>query len=124
MLHLLGHVDSDVAEALAHGLIQRVAEGVHADGVDATDAVDLDQVALEAWHHGPDVQEGQDGKEDAPDQRQRDTNQRRQQPVAPVLSDGESGETGFPHTVEAVGPCRLSDHVHKIHLKRKNRRKE
>lgn len=91
---------------------------MHADGVDAADAVDLDQVALEARHHGPDVQEGQDGKEDAPDQCQRDADQRRQQPVAPVLGDGESSEAGFPHTVETVGPCRLSNNVLKIHLLR------
>lgn len=97
---------------------------MHADGVDATDAVDLNQVALETWYHGPDVQEGQDGKEDTPDQRQRNTNQRRQQPVAPVLGDGESGEAGFPHTVEAVGPCRLSDHVLEVHLMRKKRKRE
>lgn len=97
---------------------------MHADGVDAADAVDLDQVALEARHHGPDVQEGQDGKEDAPDERQRDADQCRQQPVAPVLGDGESGEAGFPHAVEAVGPCRLSDHVHEVHLKSKSEKME
>lgn len=118
MLHLLGRADSDAAEALAHGLEQRVAEGVHTDGVDATDAVDLDQVALHARHHGPDVQEGQDGEEDSPDQRQGDADQRRQQPVAPVLGDSEGGEAGFPHAVEAVGPFRLGNHVLKVYLKR------
>lgn len=92
---------------------------MHADGVDATDAVDLDQVALDARHHGPYVQEGQDGEEDAPDERQRDADQRRQEAVAPVLSDGESGEAGFPHAVEAVGPCGLCDHVLKVHLQSK-----
>lgn len=118
MLHLLGHADSDAAEALAHGLEQRVAESVHADGVDATDAVDLDQIALDARHHGPDVDEGQDGEEDSPDQRQGDADQRRQQPVAPVLGDSEGGEAGFPHAVKAVGPCRLSNHILKVYLKR------
>lgn len=89
---------------------------MHADGVDLADAVDLDHVALHARHHCPDVQEGQDGEEDAPDQRQRDAHQRRQQPVEPVLADRERGEAGFPHTVEAVGACRLSDHVLEVHL--------
>lgn len=117
MLHLLACADSDAAEAFAHGLEQRVAEGVHADGVDTADAVDLDQVTLDARHHGPDVQEGQDGEEDSPDQRQGDADQRRQQPVAPVLGDSEGGEAGFPHAVEAVGPCRLGDHVLKVYLK-------
>lgn len=122
-LHLLGGAESDVAEALAHGLEQRVAEGVHADGVHATDAVDLDQVALDAWHHSPDVQEGQDGEEDSPDQRQGDADQCCQQPVEPVLGDGEGGEAGFPHAVKAVRPSRLSDDIHKVDLKRRKEAK-
>lgn len=116
LLHHLGAGDADVAEALPHGFEERVAEGVDADGVDLADAVNLDQIALHARHHGPDVQEGQDGEEDAPDQRQRDAHQRRQQPVEPVLADREGGEAGFPNTVEAVGACWLGDHVLKVHL--------
>lgn len=123
-LHLLGGADPDVAEALAHGLVQRIAERVYEDGVDAADALDLDQVALDARHHGPDVYEGQDGKEDAPHYRQRDAHQRRQQPVAPVLGDGEGGEAGLPHAVEAVGARRLGDHVFKFDLERRQRKKE
>lgn len=117
LLHLLGHADPDAAETLAHGLEQRVAERVHEDGVDAADAVDLDHVTLDARHHGPDVYKGQDGEEDSPDQRQGDADQHRQQPVAPVLGNSEGGEAGFPHTVEAVGPCRLGDHILKVYLK-------
>lgn len=116
-LHLLGHADPDAAEALAHGLEQRVAECVHTDGVDAADAVDLDQVALDARHHGPDVYKGEDGEEDSPHQCQGDADQRRQQPVAPVLGDGEGGEAGFPHSVEAVGPGGLGDHILKVYLR-------
>lgn len=115
-LHLLGEAHPDAAEALAHGLEQRVAERVHADGVDAADAVDLNQVALDARHHRPDVYKGEDGEEDAPDQRQGDAHQRRQQPVAPVLGHGEGGEAGLPHAVEAVGPCRFGDHILKFYL--------
>lgn len=97
---------------------------MHADGVYAAHAVDLDQVALDARHHGPDVQEGQDGEEDSPDERERDADQGRQQAVAPVLGDGEGGEAGLPHAVEAVGPWRLSDHVLKLHLSGRERRKD
>lgn len=122
LLHLLAEADPDVAETLAHGLEQRVAERVHADGVDAADAVDLDQVALHARHHGPDVYKGQDGEEDSPDQRQGDAHQSRQQPVAPVLGYGEGGEAGFPDAIEAVGPRRLGDHVLKIYLRREGER--
>lgn len=118
LLHLLADADPDAVETLAHGLEHGVAERVHADGVDAADAVDLDQVALDARHHGPDVYKGQDGEEDSPDQRQGDAHQSRQQPVAPVLGYGEGGEAGFPDAVEAVGPCRLGDHILKIYLRR------
>lgn len=90
---------------------------MHTDGEDAADAVGLDHVALDARHHGPDVHEGQDGEEDSPDQGQRDADQCRQQPVAPVLGDGEGGEAGFPYTVEAVGPCGLCDDILKFYLK-------
>ncbi len=41
-LHHLGGADPDAAEALSHGFEERVAEGVHTDGVDSTDTVDLD----------------------------------------------------------------------------------
>lgn len=116
MLHLLGHPDSDAAQALAHGLEERVAEGVHADREDTADAVDLDQVALDTRHHGPDVQEGQDGKENSPDQRQGDAHQCCQQAVAPVLGDSEGCEAGFPHTVEAVGPRGFCNHIFKFNL--------
>lgn len=121
VLHLLGGADSDVAEALAHGFKQWVAEGMHADGVDAADAVDLDQVALDTRHDGPDMDEGQDGEEDTPDHSQGDADQRRQQPVAPVLGDSEGGEAGFPHAVKAVGPCRLSNDILKVHLRMEKR---
>lgn len=96
---------------------------MYEDGVDAADALDLDQVALDARHHGPDVYEGQDGEEDAPHHRQRDAHQRRQQPVAPVLGDGEGGEAGLPHAVEAVGTCRLGDHVLKLDLETRQKKK-
>lgn len=115
-LDFLDGAHSDVAEAFAHGLEERVAEGVHEDGVDAADALDLDQVGLDARHHGPDVDEGEDGEEDPPDQSERDAHQRREQPVAPVLGDGESGEAGLPHAIEAVGARGFSDHVLKVHL--------
>lgn len=93
------------------------------DGVDAADALDFDQVALDARHHGPDVYEGQDGEEDAPHHRQRDAHQRRQQPVAPVLGDGEGGEAGLPHAVEAVGALRLGDDVLKLDLETRQEKK-
>lgn len=123
LLHHLRARDSDAAEHLPHGFVERVAEGVHADGVDLADAVDLDQVALHARHHCPDVQEGQNGEEDAPDQCQRDAHQRRQQPVEPVLGDRERGEAGFPDSIKAVGACRLGDHVFKVHLRGKQTNK-
>lgn len=106
----------DAAEALAHGFKQRIAEGVDADGVNTADTVDLDQIALDARHHRPDVDEGQDGEEDAPDQRQRDAHQGSEETVAPVLGHCEGGEASLPHAVEAVCALRLCDHILKVHL--------
>lgn len=67
------------------------------------------------------MNEGQDGEEDAPHQGERDANQRRQQPVAPVLGYCEGGEAGFPNAVEAVGAGGLGDHIFKVHLEEQNR---
>lgn len=115
-LYPLGGADADAAETLAHGFEQRVAECVDADGVDAADTVDLDQIALDARHHRPDVDEGQDGEEDAPDQCQRDSHQGGKETVAPVLGHREGGEASLPHAVEAVCPWRLRDHILEFHL--------
>lgn len=87
-----------------------------AEGVDAADALDLDQVALDAGHHRPDVAEGDEGKEEAPDHGQGDSQDGRKQAVAPVLADGEGGIAGFPDTIKAVRSHWLSYHVFKIHL--------
>lgn len=87
-----------------------------AEGVDSADALDLYQVALDAGHHCPDVAEGDEGEEEAPDDCQRDAQDGREQPVAPVLADGEGGVAGFPDTVKAVCSHRLSYHILKVHL--------
>lgn len=80
------------------------------------DALNLDQVALNARHHGPDVAEGDTGEQESPEQGQRDAQQCRQQTVAPVLGDGESGVAHLPHTIEAVGALGLRNHIFKIYL--------
>lgn len=107
----------DVAADLAQRSKERVAEGADTQGVDVADALDLDQVALNAGHHGPDVAEGDTGEQEAPDQGQRHTQQGRQQAVAPVLGDGESGVAHLPYTIEAVGALGLCDHIFKIYLR-------
>lgn len=115
-LDLLPQSNSDVAADLGERLKERVAEGVDAEGVDSADALDLDQVALDAGYHRPDVAEGDEGKEEAPDHGQGDAQHGREQPVAPVLADGEGGVAGFPDAVKAVCSHRLSYHILKIHL--------
>lgn len=86
-----------------------------------TDALDLNQVALNARHHRPDVAERDAGKQEAPEQGQRDAQQCGQQAVAPVLGDGEGGVAHLPHAVEAIGTHRLRNHVLKIHLQGRER---
>lgn len=115
-LDLLPESNSDVAADLGECLKEWVAEGVDAQGVDSADALDLYQVALDAGHHCPDVAEGDEGKKEAPDDSQGDAQDGREQPVAPVLADGEGGVAGFPDAVKAVCSHRLSYHILKIHL--------
>lgn len=106
----------DVAADLAQGSEERVAEGADAERVDVADALDLDQVALDAGHHRPDVAEGDAGEQEAPEQGQRDPQQCGQQAVAPVLGDGEGGVAHLPHAIKTVGAHGLRDHVFEIHL--------
>lgn len=115
-LNLLPESNSDVAADLGECLKEGVTEGVDAEGVDPADTLDLYQVALDAGHHCPDVAEGDEGKEEAPDDGQGDAQDGREQPVAPVLADGEGGVAGFPDTIEAVRSHGLSYHILKIHL--------
>lgn len=82
-----------------------------------TDALDLDQVTLNARHHRPDVAEGDAGEQEAPEQGQRDPQQRGQQAVAPVLGDREGGVAHLPHAVKAVGAHGFCNHVFEIHLR-------
>lgn len=115
-LDLLPESNSDVAADLGECLKERVTESVDAQGVDSADALDLYQIALDAGHHCPDVAEGDEGKKEAPDDGQGDAQDGREQPVAPVLADGEGGIAGFPDAVKTVCSHRLSYHILKIHL--------
>lgn len=115
-LDFLSQRHSHAAEDLAQGLEERIAEGLDAERVDAADALRLDQAALDAGHHGPDVAEGDAGKEEAPQESDGDAEDRRQDPVAPVLGHSEGRVTELPHPVQAVGAVRLGDDVLKLHL--------
>lgn len=87
-----------------------------AERVDSTQALGLDQIALNAGHDCPDVTEGDAGKTEAPQQRHWDAKDGRQHTVAPVLGDGEGGVAGLPHSIHTVGAIRLGYHILKIHL--------
>lgn len=87
-----------------------------AERVDSTQALGLDQIALNAGHDCPDVTEGDAGKTEAPQQRHWDAKDGRQHTVAPVLGDGEGGVADLPHSIHTVGAVGLSYHILKIHL--------
>lgn len=110
------HVDTDIAEYLADSFKEWVAESVDIDGVDTADALDLNQEALDARYNCPDVQEGEDGKVDAPDERHRDAEDGGQQAVKPILCHSEGGEAGLPDAVKTVRPFWLCNHIFKIDL--------
>lgn len=115
-LHLLAQSHFDAAEDLPHGFTERVAEGVDAESINAAEALCLDQVALNTRHNGPDVAEGDAGEQEAPQQGHGDAEDSREQPVAPVLGEGEGGVADLPHSVHAVAAVWLSNHILKFHL--------
>lgn len=121
LLDFLAQRHPHAAEDLAQGLEEGIAEGLDAERVDAADALRLDQAALDAGHHGPDVAEGDAGEEEAPQESDGDPEDRRQDAVAPVLGHGEGGVAQLPHPVQAVGAFGLGDHVLKLHLRGENR---
>lgn len=90
---------------------------MHHVGVQLTQTLGLDNAALNARHHGPDVAEGQTGEHETPDQRQGDAQDGRQTAVAAVLGPSESDVATFPHTLQAVAAGRLGDDVIEVHLK-------
>ena len=116
LLHLLTDDHAHVAADLAQGLEERVAEGVDAERVDPAQALGLDQAALDARHDGPDVAEGDAGKQEAPEQGHRHAEDGRQHAVAPVLGDGEGGVAGLPDSIQTVGSVWFSNHIFKVHL--------
>lgn len=77
-LYFFLHTDADIAEYFANSLKERVTEGVYVDGIDAADALNLNQETLNAWYNCPDVQEWENGKVNAPDERHRDAKEPRQ----------------------------------------------
>lgn len=115
-LYFFLRVDADIAEYFAKSLKERVTEGVDVDGIDTADALNLNQEALNVGHDHPDVQEGHDGKVNAPDECHWDAKDGGQQAVKPVLCHSEGGEAGLPDAVKTVCPFWLCNHIFKINL--------
>lgn len=114
--YLFLRADADIAEYLANSFEERITEGVDVDGVDAADALNLNQEALDARDDRPDVQERENGEVDAPDERHGDAEDGRQQAVKPIFCHSEGGEAGLPDAVETVCPFRLCDHIFEVDL--------
>lgn len=60
--------------------------------------------------------EGDACKQEAPEQSNRDTEDSRQDAVAPVLGHSEGGIAELPHPVQAVCTVRLCNDILKLHL--------
>lgn len=90
---------------------------MNAERVDPAEALGLDQVALDAWHYGPDVAKWDAGEAETPKQCDGDTKDGRENTVTPVLGDGKGSVAGFPHSIHAVCAIGLSDHILKLNLK-------
>lgn len=116
LLDFFLQADADIAEYFSNSLIEWVAEGVDADGIDTADALNLNQEALNAWYNCPDVDEREYSKVNAPDERYGNANKGRQQAVKPIFRHGEGGEAGFPDAIETVCPLWFCNHIFKINL--------
>lgn len=121
LLDFLAQCHSHAAEDLAQSLEEGIAEGLDAERVDAADALRFDEAALDAGHHGPDVAEGDAGKEEAPQKSDGDPEDRRQDAVAPVLGHSEGSVAELPYPVQAVGAVGLGDDIFKLNLKGRKR---
>jgi hypothetical protein len=122
-LHFFLQADADIAAHFANSFKQRVTEGVDVDGIDTTDALNLNQEALNAWHNCPDVQERENGKINAPDESHWNAKEGRQQAVKPVFRHSEGGEAGLPDAIETVCPFWFCNHIFKVNLKERSGRK-
>lgn len=116
-LDFFAQSDAYTAEDLSQGFKEGVAEGLDAEGIDAADALGLNQAALDAGNHCPDVAEGDAGEQETPEQSDGDAEDGRQHAVAPVLRHSEGGVAKFPHAVQTVCTIGLRNHVLKLHLK-------
>lgn len=114
--YLFLSADADIAEYLANSFEERITEGVDIDGIDAADALNLNQEALDARYNCPDVQEREDGEVNAPDERHGNAEDGRQQAVKPIFCHSEGGETGLPDAVETVCPFGFCNHIFKVNL--------
>lgn len=106
----------DITEYLANSFKEWVTEGVDIDGINAADALNLNQEALDARYNCPDVQERENGKVNAPDERHRDAKDGRQQAVEPIFCHSEGGKAGLPDAVKTVCPFWFCNHIFKVDL--------
>lgn len=115
-LDFFAQCHTHTAEDLAQSFEEGITEGLNAERVDAADTLWLNHAALDAGNHGPDVAEGDAREQEAPEQSNGDTEDSRQDPVAPVLGHSEGGVAELPHPVQAVRAIRLCNDILKLHL--------
>lgn len=122
-LDFFAQCHADAAENFAQSFKERITEGLNAEWVNAADALRLNQTALDAGNHGPDVAEGDAGKQEAPEQSDWDAKDSRQDAVAPVFGHSKSSVAEPPHSIQAVCAIRLCDYILKLHLIRQFKQK-
>lgn len=110
------HVDTDAAEYLANSFKEGITEGVDIDGINAADALDLNQEALDARYNCPDVQERENGEVYTPDEGHGDAEDGGQQAVKPIFCHSEGGKAGLPDAVKTVCPFWFCNHIFKVDL--------
>ena len=76
----------------------------------------LNHEALNKRHHTPNIQKRQKREVKSPEQRKRNAQNRRQQPVTPIFTDRVSFITGAPNSAETVNSIRLGNNILEIDL--------
>lgn len=80
------------------------------------DEFHLNHETLDKRHHTPNIQKRQKRKVKSPEQRKRNPQHRRQQPITPIFTDRVSFITGTPNSTETVNSIRLGNNVLEIDL--------
>ncbi len=112
-------VDGDAGEDQPHAGVQRVQEGPDEAAEHPLHQVEGELHQFDDRGQHPDVEDGDEGEDDGPQEGAGDGHDGSQEAVDPQLAAGEEDEGQAPHPLEALRGVRLGEHVVEAKLERK-----